>query len=223
LRILSKKSLGELLVKKKSIKSKIAKHPKKRLRKSDINDKLDKILSMENKLLDVEKSIDEKETKELALEKREESDLEKLERIEQEIKSEIGEHPLAKITYKDVIKGLVGAFVGLAIHYTFVYGVKISEELTMSRATMLFPLTFIIGLMFIYATGFRKVKDKELLWFMPIRLIVLYVCALVMSIIVLFVFYPHFGHTFEESYKMVAGVMLAAVVGACTADLFGKE
>jgi hypothetical protein len=44
-----------------------------------------------------------------------------------------------------------------------------------------------------------------------------------MSILVLVLFYPNFGYNFEESYKMVAAVMLAAVVGACTADLLGKE
>ena len=195
----------------------------KKSKEKNIDNKLDKILSMENKLMSVEKELEHKEDKELAFEKREESDLEKLERIEQEIKNDIGEHPLAKITYKDVVKGLVGSFIGLAIHYTFVYGVKISEELTMTRATLLFPLTFIVGLLFIYTTGFRKVKDKELLWFMPIRLIVLYVCSLIMSVLVLFIFYPEFGQSFDISYKMVAGVMLAAVVGACTADLVGKE
>jgi uncharacterized membrane protein len=209
-----------MAIKKKSKSNKTTKTNKS---KYSINKKLDKILSVENKLLMVEKDLEKKEDKELAFESKEESDLEKLERIEKEIKNEIGEHPLAKITYKDVVKGLVGSFVGLAIHYTFVYGVKVSEELTMTRATLLFPLTFLVGLLFIYATGFRKVKDKELLWFMPIRLVVLYVCSLVMSLAVLYLFYPEFGQSFEVSYKMTAGVMLAAVVGACTADLFGKE
>ena len=57
---------------------------------------------------------------------------------------------------------------------------------------------------------------------MPVRLLVLYICSLIMSVLVLLLFYPNFGHNFLESYKMVAGVMLAAVVGACTADLIGK-
>ena len=156
-------------------------------------------------------------------EKTEEDELDKLQKIEEDIKKEVGDHPLTRITARDVIKGLVGAFIGLAVHYTFTYGVEISEGLTFLRATLLFPLTFIIGLMFIYATGFRKVSDPKLLIFMPARLLVLYVAAIVMSILVLFLFYPNFGHEFVESYKMVAAVMLAAVVGACTADLFGKE
>jgi len=156
-------------------------------------------------------------------EKAEEDELDKLRKIEEDIKKEVGDHPLTRITTKDVIKGLVGAFIGLAIHYTFIYGVEISEGLTFLRATILFPVTFLVGLLFIYATGFRKVKDPKLLIFMPARLLVLYVCAIIMSVLVLYLFYPKFGHEFVESYKMLAGVLLAAVVGACTADLFGKE
>jgi uncharacterized membrane protein len=205
--------------------------------KKKYKNKLDEILSLEKKLLKEEEKIAveekrirqeesierEKENKIEKILEKEESDLEKIEKIEQEIKAEIGGHPLAQVTYKDIVKGLIGAFIGLAIHYTFVYGVKVSETLTMTRAIIMFPLTFLVGLLFIYATGFRKVEDKKLLVYMPLRLSVLYLCALIMSILVLFLFYPTFGHEFEESFKMVAGVMLAAVVGACTADLLGKE
>lgn len=215
--------------------------------KKSISKKLDKILNMENRLLKAEEIVEEKENQLMREEKkieseerhieleehtldsisktlnREENDIEKLEKIEQEIKKEVGEHPLAQVTLKDLSKGLIGAFIGLAIHYTFMYGVEISEKITMTRATLLFPLTFIVGLLFIYATGFRKIEDKKILIYMPLRLAILYVCSLVMSILILYLFYPNFGHSFEESYKMVAGVMLAAVVGACTADLLGKE
>jgi len=202
----------------------------KSVRRRSSNEKLDEVIALEKKLLKEEKKIEaeeriekDNENKEEKLLEKEESDLERLEKIEMEIKSEVGGHPLAKVTFKDITKGFIGSFIGLAIHYTFVYGVEISEHLTMTRATIMFPLTFLVGLLFIYATGFRKVQDKKLLIYMPIRLFVLYTCALIMSILVLYLFYPDFGHSFEESYKMVAGVMLAAVVGACTADLLGKE
>ena len=184
------------------------------------------IETKEKNIEDKEKHIEteEKDINKISQEiTREDSDLQKIEQMESEIKQEVGEHPLAQVSLKDVFKGLIGSFIGLAIHYTFVYGVEISQNLTLLRATLLFPLTFVVGLLFIYATGFRKVKDTRLLMFMPIRLFVLYVCSLIMSIVVLYIFYPQFGQGFEESYKMVAGVMLAAVVGACTADLLGKE
>jgi len=229
---------------KKKIKNKSAKPV---IKKKNISQKLDEVMAIENRLLQVEKDVSKKEDK-LSLEekrieleeekietdeksveqisgtlKKEESDLEKLEEIENEIKTEVGGHPLARVTLKDITKGLIGAFIGLSIHYTFTYGVEIAKELTMNRATIMFPLTFLVGLLFIYATGFRKIEDKRILIYMPIRLLVLYICSLIMSIAVLYLFYPTFGQNFEESYKMVAGVMLAAVVGACTADLLGKE
>jgi uncharacterized membrane protein len=209
-------------------------------KKSDINEKLNKILAVEGKLLREEEKVEgeerrvETEEKKIETEdqdinkieeemKKEESDIEKLEKIEEEIKSEVGEHPLAKVTLKDITKGLIGAFIGLVIHYTFTYGVEIAKNITMARATLLFPIAFLVGLLFIYATGFRKIEDKKLLLYMPLRVGMLFMCSLVMSILVLFLFYPEFGHNFQESYKMVAGVMLAAIVGACTADLLGKE
>mgnify|MGYP000344963284 CR=1 FL=1 len=216
--------------------------------KQDINSKLDFIIAMQKKILKEEKNI---ETEEVLLEKeekktekeehietneikniekelytkesKEEEELLKLKKLEEEIKKEVGEHPLRKIGLKDIIKGLVGAFIGLAVHYTFTYGVEISENLDMNRATFLFVLSFFVGLMFIYATGFRKIKDPKILIFMPVRLFILYVASILMSIFVLYIFYPAFGHEFAESYKMIAGVLLAAVVGACTADLIGKE
>jgi len=215
--------------------------------KGNVNNKLDKILNAESMMLREEKNIEKKEDKltreEKSIEseekrieteetevgnladtlKKEETDIEKLEKIEEEIKADVGSHPLAQVTLKDITKGLIGAFIGLAIHYTFVYGVEIAQQMTMLRATIMFPLTFVVGILFIYATGFRKVQDTKLLVYMPIRLLILYLCSLVMSILVLYLFYPDFGTSFQISYKMVAAVMLAAVVGACTADLIGKE
>jgi len=218
-------------ISKKNLKSNKYHIAKKK--KQNVGNKLDKILSVENRLLHEEHNV-EREEKRIELReneidklgdtlKKEETDIEKLEKIEEEIKAEVGSHPLAQVTLKDITKGFIGAFIGLAIHYTFVYGVEIAEKMTMMRATIMFPLTFLVGILFIYATGFRKVQDTKLLVYMPIRLFILYICSLIMSILVLYLFYPSFGHSFEESYKMVAGVMLAAVVGACTADLLGKE
>jgi uncharacterized membrane protein len=221
-------------VSKKDLKNKkrVMRHVAKK-KKPNVGNKLDKILSVENRLLHEEQKVEREEKKieseELGMEKlsdtlkKEECDIEKLEKIEEEIKAEVGTHPLAQVTLKDVTKGFIGAFIGLAIHYTFVYGVEIAQNMTMMRATIMYPLTFLVGLLFIYATGFRKVQDTKLLVYMPIRLFILYICSLIMSILVLYLFYPEFGQSFEISYKMVAGVMLAAVVGACTADLLGKE
>jgi len=239
-------SMVKKTVKKKSAKRTSSK--KKPSKRQNIDIKLDQVISNQKKLLKEEKKIEreesalEKEEKNnelgelrenkkleqiekemLSKDKEEEEELLKLKSLEQEIKKEVGEHPLRKIGAKDVVKGLVGAFIGLAVHYTFIYGVELSEGLDMTRASFQFVLSFFVGLMFIYATGFRKIKDPHILLFMPVRLLVLYFASIIMSILVLYIFYPTFGHDFVHSYKMVAGVLLAAVVGACTADLIGKE
>lgn len=226
----------------KSAKRKVSKSSK--YDKSSINKKLDQVLNMESNILNEEKLVEnqeeilnqneqkissesvllenlEKQTE--ALGEKEENDLAKLEKLEEEIKIDVGSHPLIKITWRDVIKGLVGAFVGLAVHYTFTYGVEISERLTVTRASFLYLLSFVVGLMFIYATGFRKIEDPKILMFMPVRLLILYITSIIMSIVVLLVFYPTFGSDLVTAYKMVGGVLLAAIIGACTADLIGKE
>ena len=182
-----------------------------------------RIQNEEQKVENGEKTLEKIEHKVENNEKKEQDELAKLEKLEQEIKSEVGSHPLARITFKDIVKGLVGAFIGLCVHYTFTYGVEIAARIDTARVTLLYIISFFIGLLFIYATGFRKVKDPALLMFMPIRLIVLYIAAIIMSIVVLFIFYPEFGHDLLTSYKMVGGVLLAAVIGACTADLIGKD
>jgi uncharacterized membrane protein len=194
------------------------------LEKEDLAEKRENaIADGEKKLEEMERAIEDTGKRSLEEEKKEESDIEKLERLQREIKSDVEQHPLTKITPRDFIKGLVGAFVGLSVHYTFTYGVKITEHMTTARATMLLVVSFIVGIVFIYATGFRKIQDKKVLAFMPIRAIVLYFTSIVTCIVVLFIFYPDFGLELIKSYKMVSGVSLAAMIGACTADLIGKE
>lgn len=215
---------------------------------SDINSKLNQIILLQKKLLKEQHKIEEeellleeeeketekeehREAKELkniekeleSREKKEEEELLKLKSLEEEIKREVGPHPLRKVGLKDIVKGFVGAFIGLVVHYTFFYGIKIAENIDFTRSTLLFVLSFFVGIMFIYATGFRKIKDPKVLMFIPVRLSILYIISVVMSVLVLYLFYPKFGHDFIDSYKMVSVVLLAAIVGACTADLIGKE
>lgn len=233
---------------KKESKKKKSKIIRKTSVRAGINSKLDQIILLQKRLLKEENKIAtealilEKEEKKMEKEelkenkelkkiekeleskgKREEEELLKLKSLEEEIKKEVGTHPLRKVGLKDIVKGFVGAFIGLVVHYTFFYGIKIAENLDFTRSTLLFVLSFFVGIMFIYATGFRKIKDPKVLMFIPVRLIILYLISVIMSILVLYLFYPKFGHDFMESYKMVSVVLLAAIVGACTADLIGKE
>src|SRR3989344_5732800 len=174
----------------------------------------------QKKILGKESEILKKEDQELRgtrnvedLEKKQLEELKKLEELEQEIEKHLEPHPLLKVGVRDVVRGSVGALAGIVLHYTFVYGVKVAENLTTLRATILFVLTFLIGFTFLYVTGFRKIQDKKILLFMPVRLIILYLVSLIMSILVLWFFFPNdFGYQFDESYKQVASVMLPALI-----------
>jgi uncharacterized membrane protein len=189
---------------------------KKKVTLEEINRKLDALSVSMKKCLVVEQRIESEEKQELA-------ELKKLEEIEKKIKEKVEAHPLKKITYHDIAKGALGAFIGIVAHYTVIYGIHIAEELTVTRATILFVLSYLIGGVFLYATGFRKVSAR-MMWFLPLRLTILYTISVVMSVAVLFLFFPEFlHHFFWDGYKQVAAVTLTALIGACTADLIGKE
>ncbi len=183
----------------------------KRKKKVTVDTKLNKILKSVKKLENLQ-------IKELKQEKEQSEDLEDLEK---QIKEATEPHPLRRITYKDVAKGSLGAFIGVVAHYTFVYGIKVAEQIDIVRATILFPLAFIIGGVFLYATGYRKIRVKKILWFLPIRLVVLYMIAILTATVVLLLFQPDFMNNFWDAYKQLAAVTLTAMIGACAADLIG--
>jgi len=204
---------------------------------TDISKKLDLLLKEQRKIETAEERVEKGEEEMEALEKeelREEravekkeqtemTELERLESLEKEVKKQVVPHPLKTITYKDLARGSIGALFGSVAHYTFLYGIEVAEKITFFKAVLLFLLSLAIGGLFLYATGFRKIKDPKVIAFFPIRLIVLYITSVIMSIVVLWFFEPTFGHTFEAGFKQVSTVNMLAVIGACTADLLGRE
>ncbi len=195
-----------------------------------ISKKLDLVLKGQEKLLNEDLKIEKEEVKEEAkeeevkrLEERQLAELEKLEKIEKEVEREVKQHPLTKITIHDVFKGSLGAIIGTTLHYTVFYGVEIAKDISNTRATIIYLLSFLVGTVFLYVTGFRKVKDSGTIIFLPLRMIILYTVSIIISIAVLFLFFPTFGQSFDEAYRQIATVSLIAVIGACTADLVGKD
>ncbi|MBW2973553.1 TIGR02587 family membrane protein [Candidatus Woesearchaeota archaeon] len=188
---------------------------KKKVTLGILNQKLDLLTKAVKRVERKESQLEKEERAELA-------ELKKLEEIEKKIQERVKAHPLRKITYKDIAKGALGAFIGVVAHYTFLYGIHVAAEIDIFRATLLFPIAYLLGGIFLYATGFRKVSGK-MLWFLPVRLTVLYIISLVMAIAVLYLFHPEFSYHFWDGYKQVAAVNLTALIGACTADLIGKE
>lgn len=212
---------------------------------SDISRKLqqvlqtqEKILANQEKLLKEEKKMEQEEEKieTLSLAERSEerkleevaqkelNEIEQLQQMEKRIQSEVSAHPLKKITYRDFTKGVIGAFVGIVAHFSFLEGLHFAESFTMLRATLMYVTSLIIGIAFLYFSGFRHVGDKLVLKFIPLRIIVIYLTAIFVVVIVLWLFgaITTAAH-FEEVYKMVSAISILAILGACTADLIGKE
>ncbi len=202
---------------------------------AEVNKKLDLILKQQNMLLATQKIVIKEEAKieqeekkiekEEIEEKGEEiTELQQLKVLEEQIQEEVKNNPLRKITYRDFTKGMIGAFVGIVAHFSFLEGLDVAENFTMVRATLMYVLSFLIGVAFLYFSGFRNVGDKIVLKFIPLRIVVIYASALLVVLIVLAVFgMITFQSNFDEVYKTVSAISILAILGACTADLIGKE
>ena len=55
------------------------------------------------------------------------------------------------------------------------------------------------------------------------RLVVLFLTSLTVSFLVLYLLQPEFIHDPITMFKTLATVQLSAMIGACTADLIGKN
>lgn len=193
--------------------------------KIDYNKKLDLILNLERKelssLKDEQsrlKTLKNEESKVKLLEEKQLKELENLKKLEREIAREVGEHPLRKLTYKDAGRSMIGAFIGIVSHFTVLEGVHFAENVSPLKASFLFLVSFGIGLIMLYYTGFRKIKDIRILAVLPLRLVFVYAITIIAIIITLFVF-----GTIDKgnAYSQVAVLSLPAIIGACAADLIG--
>lgn len=203
-----------------------------------LHKKMDQMLLQQEQLLLQQKNL-EKEEKELekkeAKETREEQKLEHIEEqelsaldqlkgLEEKIEREVKNSPLKKLTYRDFTKGMIGAFIGIVAHFSFLEGLHVGETFSMFRATFLYGTSLLIGIAFLYFAGFRTVQDKIVLKIIPLRIMVIYLSALFVIVVVLSLFGIITLHSsFEEVYKTVAAISILAILGACTADLLGKE
>lgn len=207
-------------------------------RLSRIEKKLDQVIKLEEKSIKEEELLEKEEDEVAQLERQqlkelssEEDELKKIEQFEKEIRKEVGSHPLTKITIKDLGKGLIGAFIGIVSHYAFLEGARVAEESSFSyvRATVLLISAFILGLIFMYATGFRKVKETTLIRFFPVRVLFIYGISIIAIFIVLSLYgiinvELGFGALdFGLIYKQVASISIPAIIGASAADLIGGD
>lgn len=211
----------------------------KKIKNSDINNKLDlilkqqkKILMTNEKILSNEFGILEEETKieqlnNIELEKEdknqktEEDALNELINLETKFKQNITSS-IDKITKRDLFKGFVGAFVGIMGHFAFDEAYHIANDLTFLRSSILYVIAFLIIIIMLYYTGFRTVKSHLILKFLPLRALILYVVSIIAIIFVNLLFGNiNFPLNFIELYNLIGASIILAVLGAGTADLIG--
>lgn len=181
----------------------------------DIKAEEDEVLALEKQDLEQDEVLRHQEEEQL-------DEIKKLQEIEKEIQQDVKNHPLQKITYRDVTKGLIGAFFGIVGHFAFSKGVSLAADISMVRAHALMISSFIIVTIFLYFAGFRQIDDKMLFNVLPIRAIVIYVTALTTVLIVLALYGAITLQTpLVDIYKTVATISVLAVMGAGTADLIG--
>ena len=85
----------------------------------------------------------------------------------------------------------------------------------------MYIVSFFIGAIFLYATGFRKVKQIRVLKFLPLRVTVIYMVSLITISLVLTLFNQY--NSIEELYRQVGVLSLPAIIGASAADLIGEN
>jgi uncharacterized membrane protein len=154
------------------------------------------------------------------VERLERKQLEELENLEREIKK-TKIHPLRKITLKDISKGFVGALIGTSAHLVFLESVEVAERISNTQATSLYVFSYLVGAIFLYMAGYRKVRQVKLFNILPLRVTTMFI----VSIIVILIISGLFGliHGTELLYRQVAVIMLPAMIGACAADLIGND
>lgn len=183
---------------------------------ASIEKKLDLILKKEKEQIEDVEDFENLEKKQL-------KELEDLEELEKEIKKQVSPHPLRNLTIKDISKALIGAFIGIISHFAFAEGAHLAESISIGRASFFLLASFLIGFIFIYLTGYRRVMDKKLLYFLPVRLISIYLVTLATVFFVLYLFNFTADANASLIYKEVAVVSLPAIIGASAADLIGRE
>src|SRR3989344_5710889 len=150
-----------------------------------------------------EQSIKSEEQKIESLEKKELGELSKFEKLEKKIEQDVKPKTLSKITLQDMMRSAVGSLVGIVGHFSFFYGVEIAQQITVVRASFLYAFSFIVCYVFIYVSGFRRVK--EIRTYVPMRALLIYVVSLVVIVAVLFLFgFITTASGWLEVYKMVS-------------------
>jgi uncharacterized membrane protein len=188
---------------------------------------------VEERINDVEKKEDEIEKKEGRIEKNElqimteekklEKETEKVEKLEKQIKKEVTEKPLTRLSMRDVNKGIIGAFIGVVAHFAFIYGRELAKDISTTRASILLVASYLVIIILMYETGYRNIKEKRLLLILPRRATAIYLTSIVMIVVIFFLFNLIDLSKPLDLYKQIAVTSVLSSMGAGTADLIGRD
>lgn len=181
-----------------------------------------KLLKEEDEVLNTEKEIKEGEQKLEKGEQKEENLLQELEELDKSVSNQLNQS-LRKVTIRDGFKSFIGAFIGLVSHFVFLEALHLSESITFYRATIWYIFSFLLIIVFVYYTGFRKVKRNLMFHFLPARALMIYFVSIGTSLLVYVIFGIYQDLHMIEIYKAVGSSLIPAVIGASTADLLGKS
>jgi len=158
--------------------------------------------------------------------KKEEEGIEKeekrIKKAEENIISLVKIKPLSGVTLKDVNKGVIGAFVGVVAHFGFIYGKEIAEKISPVRATLLYLFSYSLIIILMYETGYRQIKEKRIMKFLPLRATVIFIISIIVIIFIFLLFNQINFSNIGMLYREVAVTSVLAVLGAGTADLIGR-
>ena len=206
-------------------------HPKKKwhARESAL-DKSEKIYSEETKIDDLEKEVENKEKRILRHEKKIAATEKELLANEEEIRQEaarifhkVHEKPLRKVTRADVNKGVIGSFFGLVSHFAFLTSGLVINDISLIRAVLILVMSYLVGYVMIEKTGYRVVREQRYFNFIPARVTVIYITALLSSLFVLVLYKQIADYHIEYLIKTIAVTSLLAIPGAAGAHMLGHN
>ena len=181
------------------------------------------ILAEEKKVEHKIEGMEKKETELAKEEKKLEKETHKMEEIEKRIEKEVSQKPLTGFTFRDLNKGIVGAFIGVVAHFGFIYGSVIADKITTSRASLLLAFSYLLIVMLMYETGYRDIKEKRLFGVLPKRATFIFITSIVVVIAIFFLFNMVDLKDPIGFFKQIAVTSVLASLGAGTADLLGRH
>lgn len=181
---------------------------------------------VEHKVDEIEKKAEQIEQKEAQIAKEEkklEKETQKVEGIERKIEKEISQKPLTSFNFRDLNKGIVGAFIGVVAHFGFIYGSVLADKITTARASLLLLFSYLLIVVLMYETGYREIKEKRLLGILPKRATFIFLTSIFVVAAIFFLFNMVDLKDPIGFFKQIAVTSVLASLGAGTADLLGKH